>query len=371
MPVSFSSSAFTHAWAITTPNAPSEVAARPGSVFYNVTQADGRVVTRAISTSNGSPLWGYDLGQGNFPPGNIPADARPFGPAYANGRVASMSYNSTSTAASLQVMNATTGGYISSPTYSAQGSAGSVPTPVGDELFFAAGYYGNAVYAANSATGDSLWRTVDAGQYGGYVMEGESVAVDQSYVYFFKAGALNVLARRDGALVQSIQNPFFSKNGLSYYGAYIGAPVLDGNGRIFTFSDNYSGEEALPIAAFSIKSDKPLWRTSHAYTGQPAVRGNRLYAVRSSSTTVDIIDVSTGLVTGSMDVGGASNITSNVVVTDSHLFVASATTTFAVDVTKSNFPVVWSTSFGGRLAVTPDNYLVISTLNGLRAVRLK
>jgi len=86
---------------------------------------------------------------------------------------------------------------------------------------------------------------------------------------------------------------------------------------------------------------------------------------------VDLIDTSTGLLATSIDVGGNSNLTSNVIVSDSHLFVSSSTTTFAVDLTKSNFPVVWKTSFGGSLAITPDGYLIISATTGLHAVKLK
>jgi outer membrane protein assembly factor BamB len=271
----------------------------------------------------------------------------------------------------LQVINATTGGYVSTATYDAQFSDGSVPTPVGDELFFSSGYYGNEVFDANAATGDNLWHSTIATQYIGYVMQGESVAVDQDYVYYFNSGYLVVLHRKDGSLAEAIQNPFFSQNGISYFGEYDGAPMLDGNDHIFTFTDNYKTGDSLPIAAFALNNDKPLWRTSYSYTGQPAVHGGRLYAVRSSSTTVDVINVSTGLSAGSISVGGTGNLTSNVVVSDSHLFVSSATTTFAIDLSKSNFPVVWKTSFGGDLAITPDGYLIISTATGLHAVKLK
>jgi len=282
-----------------------------------------------------------------------------------------MAPNETSTAAPLQVINANTGGYVSTTTYDAQFSNGSVITPVGDELFFSSGYYGNEVLDADAATGASLWRSTITTQYIGNVTEGESVAVDQDYVYYFMGGWLLVLDRKDGSLAEAIQNPFFSQNGLSYSGEYDGAPMLDGNGRIFTYTDNYKIGDSLPIAAFALNNDKPLWRTGYSYVGQPAVHNGRLYAARSSSTIVDVIDVSTGLAIGSINVGGTGNLTSNVIVSDSHLFVSSATTTFAVDLSKSNFPVVWKTSYGGDLAITPDGYLIISTATGLHAVKLK
>lgn len=270
----------------------------------------------------------------------------------------------------MQVINASTGAYVSTASYYSQGSNGSVPTLVGDEILLASGYYGNAVYSAYALTGGANWSVTITSQYGGYVMEGESVAVDQQYVYFFQAGSIMVLWR-NGALAKFIQNPFFTKTGLSYSGEYASAPILDKNGHIFVFTDNYATGDALPIAAFSIFNEKPLWRSGYSYTGQPAVRNDRLYAIRSSSRIVDVIDTSTGLLAGSINVGGSDNLTSNVVVSDSHLFVASATTTFSIDLTKNGFPVVWSTPFGGVLAVTPDNYLIISTATAIHAVKLQ
>lgn len=360
----FSAANFADAWTVPTTNPPSDVAATSGSVFFNVLQADRHIYTLAVSTSGGVPRWSFDLGNKN-----VYANTLPFGPSYANGRVAAMAPNDTSTAAPLQVINAATGGYISTPTYTAQFSAGSVPTLVGDELYFAAGYYGNGVFKADAATGTSNWQATIITQYSGYVMDGESVAVDQRYVYYFNAGALVVLNRTDGTLAQAIRNPFFTRTGISYSGSYVGAPMLD-EGRIVTFTDNYGVGDALPLAAFALNNERPIWRSSYSYTGQPAAHGSKVYAVRSSSTIVDVIDATTGLVSASINVGGSENLKSNVVVSDSHLFVASATTTFAVDLGDAAYPVAWKTSYGGNLAITPDGYLIISTKAGLHAVKL-
>ena len=355
---------FADVWTFATSKPPSDVAARVGSVFFNVAQADGHVYTRAVSTSGGSLLWAYDLGEGGFG-----GNRKPYGPAYGNGRVASMTFNTTSTAAPLQVINAANGSYISTVKYPAQHSDGSVPTFVGDQIFFAAGYYGNSFYLANAATGENLWNFDYSQQYQGNVSQGESVAVDQYYVYYFSASYL-IIAKRDGGFARAIANPFFSNTGISYFGEYVGAPMLDGKGHIFVFADNRSAGQSRPIVAFSFFSDKPIWRSGYSYAGHPAVRSDRVYAVRSASTIVDVIDVSNGLLVNSIDVGGAEDLSSNVVVSDSHIFVSSAKTTFAIDTGKTGFPVVWKTSFGGSLAVTPDGFLMISAPIGLHAVKL-
>jgi hypothetical protein len=348
--------------------------AKTGSIFFNVAHSNGNLFTTSVSTTSGSRLWEYDLGYWGYQ--NVPKNMRPFGPAYANERVESIRSNLSSSASPIDVLNANNGAYISSPTFQAQGYKGGVATPVGNDLFFSAGYYGNEVYSVNAATGAKNWSNVYTKQYGGYVMYGESVSADQSYVYFFNAGSLFVL-QRDGQLIKSITNQFFSKNGLSYFGEYDGAPILDGNGHIFTFTDNYVDDStyplngtALPIAGFSLASDNAVWRSSHSYVGQPAVHGNKLYAVRASSTIVDALDVDTGLIVASVDVGGSDNLTSNVVLTDSHMFVSSNKTVFAISLNNTNLPVVWTSPFGGRIAITPEDYLIVTTFTGIHAVKL-
>jgi hypothetical protein len=121
VPAAFTTTSFTDAWTVTTSRPPSAIAAKLGSVFFDVAQADGHIFTRAVSTSSGASLWTFDLGDGA-----ISANKAPYAPAFANDRVASMTYNTTSTAAPMQVINASTGGYVSTPTYDAQFSDGSV-----------------------------------------------------------------------------------------------------------------------------------------------------------------------------------------------------------------------------------------------------
>lgn len=147
--------------------------------------------------------------------------------------------------------------------------------------------------------------------------------------------------------------------------------MLDGAGHIFTFSENYSPGQALPIVSFALNNNKPLWRTSYSYTGQPATHNGFIYAIRSASSIIDMIDVSTGLVAKSIQVSDADNLTSNIIVSDSHIFVANAKATFAIDTGNANAPTAWKTSFGGNLALTPDGYLVISTKTAIHAVKLK
>ncbi|MBV9931565.1 MAG: PQQ-binding-like beta-propeller repeat protein [Alphaproteobacteria bacterium] len=358
--VNYTSADFASAWTLPA-TAPSEIAARRGSIFVNFRQTGGDLVTRALDPANGNARWTYDLGTNNYSSG----------PSYVNGRVASMAMNLSSGTLPMPIISADAGTAVGVISYASQFSNGGVPTPVGDNLYFQAGYYGDVVYAANAATANPIW-TRDTTQPGeGYVQEGASVAADQNYVYFFGGGNLFALARDTGAIAYKIRNPYFTEFGLSYFGSYRGAPILGSNGRIFTFSDNRVATTPLPLLAFSLSSAAPLWRTSATYVGHPALRDETLFAIRANSAIVDLINTADGTVRGSIDLGSANApLVSNVIVTGSHLFVASDTTTYAVDLQQPNFPVVWSAPKGGALAITPDNLLTVSARDGLFAYRL-
>ncbi|WP_300975062.1 PQQ-binding-like beta-propeller repeat protein [Sphingomonas sp. LHG3406-1] len=359
--VNYNSSKFAEAWNVPTALSVKGVAARRGGIFYNTSLPNGRLVTRAINPATGAQLWETDLGAGSyFSP-----------PSTANGRVISMGMDISSGAVPMSILRASDGGVQGALSYASQFSNGGSPTPFGDDLYFQAGYYGNEVYGANAAAGTQSWRTDATQAVRGYVQEGQSVAVDNSSVYFFGGGDLTILSRATGAITRRIPNPHFTMFGLSYFGVYYGGPLLDGNGRIVTFTDNKGPEQPLPLAAFQSTGTAPLWRSSASYVGDPALRDGKLYAARAGTAIVDILDMATGAVTGSINLGAdKGGLSSNIVLTGSHMFVATDTATYAVDLKATTPAVVWTAPRGGRLAITPDNLLVVTTNNGLFAYRL-
>lgn len=361
--VAYRTSDFREAWSIpTSPFAPSRVAARRGSVFYNTSTSSSRAVrTRAIDTATGTVRWEFEHSPATYFSG----------PSYAGGRVASMIMDLSSTAVPMQILDAGTGSFQRALTYESQFSSGGTPTPFGDNLYFAAGYYGNVVYGADPADGTRLWRT-DTTQPGrGYVQQGESIAADTSYVYFFRGGDVVVLDRATGAETRRLANPFFSGFGTSYFGNYDGGPILASGGRIISFTDNRTENQALPLVCFGLSADAPLWKTSATYVGHPALRDDRLFAIRAGSAIVEIIDTATGSIIGPIDLGSdKGTLTSNIVLTGSHLFVASESATYAVDLRQSGYPVVWTAPRGGSLAISPDNHLIVSARSGVFAYKL-
>ena len=361
--VRYDTADFANAWSlVTTPDRPTEVAARRGGLFFNVGSYGAATTrTRAVNPVTGAELWSYDLGRNSYFSG----------PSYSNGRIVSMAMDMSSGTVPMQIIDAESGRAGGTLTYASQFSPGGVPTPVGDELYFQAGYFGNVVYAANTATGARDWFRDTTQPSQGYVHEGQSVAVDQSSVYYFGGGNLFALSRATGAITHTIRNPYFSKFGMSYHGVYRGAPIIAPNGRIVTFTDNRQASQAMPLMAFSLSSTIPVWRSSASYVGHPALRDTTLYAIQAGSARIDRLSSEDGSVIGTIDLGqGRGDLDSNIIVTGSHLFVASATATYAIDLRQADFPVVWTAPKGGALAITPDNMLVISATDGIYAYRL-
>lgn len=363
--VAYKTADFGQAWTISTaPYRVSSVAASRGVVIFNTQATSGNVLTKAVNTADGTSKWTFDHGSSNYFSG----------PSYSSGRVASMVMSISSGSIPLQVLDATNGASLRRFTYASQFSNGGTPTPLGNDLYFQAGYYGNVVYAGNAVTGDAEWTRDTTAAAEGYVQEGESVAADNDYVYFFGGGNLFALARATGAVAKKIRNPYFTLFGYSYFGSYNGGPILDGTGRIITFSDQFSLTTTGPgirLTAFSLASDTPLWRTTRAYTGNPAVRLDRMFAARGDNATIDIIDVQDGSVVASIDLGGdKGTLSSNIVVTGSHLFVSNGTSTFAIDLQASTYPIVWTAPKGGSLAITPDNYLIVTGNSEVTAYKL-
>ena len=337
------------------------VAATRGGVFATITDSSGEKSQRRIDPANGNALWAYSLAPASY------ASA----PFYANGLVASMAMDISSGQIPMQVLNAEEGRYRTTVTYASQFSSGGTPTPYGGRIYFQAGYYGNVVYGADPASGGTLWErdTTQGGR--GYVMEGQSVAVDDSSVYYFGGGDLVILSRETGVETKRIPNPFFSSFNLSYYGSYSGAPILDGEGRIFTFTDNRGENQPAPLMGWSVNSSQPLWRSANTYVDDPAYHDGRLYAPRANSAVVDVLDASNGALIRTIAMSsGSQNLQSNVVLTEKHMFVATETTTYAIDLSRNGDPVVWSAPYGGELAITPDNVLIVVGRQSIRGFKL-
>ena len=102
-------------------------------------------------------------------------------------------------------------------------------------------------------------------------------------------------------------------------------------------------------------------------------RDGILYALRAGSKTIDLIDSSNGTIIKSIETPAKDDFERagpRLISTESHLFYSGADETFAISLAKEGNPVVWQVPIGGKLAITPNNILVISGDTDLHAYKL-
>ncbi len=274
-------------------------------------------------------------------------------PAYANGRLYVHRWGHSSSCGigchdkpRLFGINAQTGQQLFDQTHSGQWSSGGRPTADGDRVFVAGGYYGG-LDAYNAVGGGIDWFANMPQRYGWIP------AADNQSVYTSFNGGLTVVNRNSGALTGSISNP----NGPNYSSS---TPVVVDASEVYAPTSR-------SITRFDSTTETVTWNYTTTLPGSGnlgvAVHGNAIYA--NLSGVLHVIDRQTGALLWDWSPGEA--LTSNVIATDGHVFVASASRTYAVDqILRED---VWFTPAGGSLAIVQDT-LLVSTTTSLNAFHL-
>ena len=162
-------------------------------------------------------------------------------------------------------------------------------------------------------------------------------AVDAQYAYSYVGGpgALFVADRLTGELAFQINDLNYDWHG---YDMNL-APMLVGN-NVYVIQDGR-------LINFDVAKRIVSWEFNRAYSGQPSYADGVLYAIASGSLTA--IDPETGDELWSWAAPAADQLNSTIIVTDTHIFISSASRTYAVDLaTRSG---VWSYAAGGHLAL--------------------
>ncbi|MFA6218208.1 MAG: PQQ-binding-like beta-propeller repeat protein [Erythrobacter sp.] len=324
-------------------------AAARGRVFLTEQAADGKYYALAINSSTGTLAWRIDMG-------TDPVSD----PAYRDGSVYYTSSAASGTRAPM-VVDAATGSVTALPAYDAPGGAMNQPVPFMDALFLIAGTNGMVAHAYDLVNGTLAWQR----DFGGAIASSAALAVDEASVYAFAGPTIQVLSRTTGAVTTSFANPGFA--GGSQYDA---APILDPAGRLIAFTLGKAYADASPISAWSIGSGAQLWTSALSYSAYPALGQTLVFAINPANRRVDAIDPATGAVSYSIAIPGTGALTGSVVSTRSHLFVSTATDSYAFDLVAANHAQAWTAAVGGRLAITPDNQLIISSDATVTSYRL-
>lgn len=254
-------------------------------------------------------------------------------PAFANGTVYVQTGKGTTIPDPyLYALDSATGAPKYRVPFAAQWERYLAPTPYQGDVYVNGGYYGGA-YRFDGVDGTARWFTA-LQQYDSW-----TPAVDASYVYAYVgeyAPALYVQDRQTGATVFSIPDPNFSWNGWSMGTA----PVLTHDGDVLATHDGR-------LLRFDVQGRRIQWELKRDFRGQFAVHGDVIYA--NDGGTLTAWNALTGGLLWTWLGPGAGVMTGNIVVTDTHAFVQSSTTTYAVNL--ATRLVDWSYAAAGSLAI--------------------
>lgn len=142
--------------------------------------------------------------------------------------------------------------------------------------------------------------------------------------------------RGTGKLVFMIPDPNFSWDGWSMRTA----PVLTHDGDIVATHDGR-------LIRFDVQGRRIAWEVDRDFWGQATVRGNVIYVNDGGRLTA--WDAVNGTFLAAWSGPGSATIEGKIVVTDTHVFVQSFTTTYAVNL--STRRVDWSYAAAGSIAI--------------------
>ncbi|GAB5350333.1 Outer membrane protein assembly factor BamB [Qipengyuania sp. 483] len=355
VPVRFDPARFTKAWEWTDtftagrirPPAASEgkvliVTARDGGSAYA-----GTARLKAFETSSGKEIWSYDMGD----------QFHASGPSISNELVHVTSMRSSSSSNPQWVFNLGSGTFKNQMSFAAQWTDFNQPVADGNEVYVAAGYYGSVIYGYDADAGTQKWVTE---RTGGAVWGGQSMALDDTHAYYYSGTALDQVERATGKIVKSIADPEY----VTYTYDYAAGPVLDGKGNVFLFSGDKRFEGSNKIVAMSLATGSIKWRSAAEYSTAFALADGTIYAVRSDARVLSAINSENGKVLWSTPLPGSDVLLGNVIATENLIFVSSASQTWAIDRKDQDHSVIWEAPTGGRLAITPDSYLLTTGQRG-------
>lgn len=263
-------------------------------------------------------------------------------PAFADGVV----YVTTSgnTDAFLYAFNSADGSFIRRAPYGNQWERYYSPVVLDGTVYMGGGTYGGA-YAFDVATGNQKWFT-SLNQYDQW-----DPAVDATQVYAYTGSytpEVTVIDRSSGTVTFNIADPGFVWNGWSMNLA----PVLGSSNDLLAIQGGR-------LLSFDLNGRKIGWQLSGSYVGQVSVGKGVLYVINSSE--LEARSEADGSFKWAW-IPPSGTPTGNIIVTDSLIFVSSATATYAVDV--ATHQTAWSYPKAGLLSLTASGMLLIATSDG-------
>gem|GEM_PF-1796474 len=273
---------------------------------------------------------------------NFGSVARVNPPSYAYGNVYIQTGNHTP-GTYLHAYDAETGTLVFKSPHSAQWEEYFAPTIDDGVVYINGGYYGG-MYAFDAYSGAQLWFR-DLPQNDEW-----TPTVGPDYVYSYQGEytpGLYALNKSTGNVEYRIDDPNFDWNGWSMNTV----AVYGEDGLMHAVHDGR-------LITFDTLTQQLLWENSASFKGQPSFRDGVVYSLNGSG--VSAVSTSTNQLLWSWAPAGGT-LSQNIIVTDSHLIVGSASKTYMVDL--DTHQEVWSYPQGGHLSLA-ESVLYIASANG-------
>lgn len=329
-----------------------------GAYAYTLTTEGGQlyiasgVKLYALKELDASQVWSYDVSGLQFPSVNQPAEA--------NGTVYMAAGQQSSTY--LFAFNETDGSLVFKSPMSSQWEHYFAPTIGPDGVYTNAGTYGGLYgfdFSGNPLFFDSLAQT---SQW--------TPAVDNSYVYSY-TGNLTVADPVTGAMQATILDPTFQ----NFEYIMDGSAVLGAPGSVFAanYTNAYinGGGQGNTLLDFNVNAKSITWQVNGDYGYNPAYNSGVLYAANNSPLRLEARRESDGSLLWSWTPpqAGDSTFDSEVLLTNSMIFVSTNLATYGIDT--ATHRLVFSYPFPGRLALSHNGILYIQGTGPIVAINVK
>jgi hypothetical protein len=329
-----------------------------GAFAYTLT-TDGGQLYIAIGTKlyalkelDASQVWSYDVSGLQFPSVNPPAEA--------NGTVYMAAGQQGSTY--LFAFDEISGAIVFKSPMSSQWEHYFAPTIGLDGVYTNAGTYGGLYgfdFSGNPLFVDALAQT---SQW--------TPAVDSNHVYSY-TGQLTVADPVTGAVQATISDPTFQ----NFEYIMDGSAVLGAPGSVFAanYANAYINGGGLGnyLFDFNVNTQAITWQLSGDYGYNPAYNAGVLYAANNNPLRLEARRESDGALLWSWTPpqAGDSTFDSEVLLTNSMIFVSTNLATYGIDTITHQ--LVFSYPFPGRLALSQNGILYIQGTGAIVAINVK
>jgi hypothetical protein len=308
---------------------------------------------KARKEFDGSTVWTYDVSALSHPSTNPPA--------VADGVVYMAAGQQQSTY--MFAFDAATGTVRFKSPMSSQWENYLAPVAVGDAVYTNSGTYGGL--QAISATGERMF-TGALSQTSMW-----SPSVDATSVIAYVGDSLTVFDRKTGAITSKIVDTLHK----NYVYKVEGAAVLGAPGT--AYAAHYAnaaingGRLGNSLMRFELAKGYIDWRIDGNYPATPAYASGILYAPNNSPYRVEARAETDGALrwTWTPQGAGETGWAAEPIITKTHLFVSTSTTTYAIDLASKK--AVWSYPAAGKLALSQSGILYIQNAGALVAINLK